>query len=686
MSRFPSLRERFDHFRTLDIWKTNQFLAATIHPLGKYSLKGVRFGHRVVNSLRPHRIAQRRTVKRLVNYFDKDNRAMRLAKKAVKQRQWPLALSAYKEVLGRKSSKPIKLEFRNEAKFNISVIKRLLKLNNYKKQIANYNDPHKKRKIAVYTAVSGGYDVLKLPERLNPNIDYILFTDIPTSGSGIYKIKPLPYFDSDRVRRARFVKTHPHQLLPEYDIAIWIDANILITGNIEPLIERFLSSGKAIAAVPHPLRKSVFEEVEACLKYGKDGQYDIGRHAEHLKQVHYDCSDLIESNIMMFDLNNKKLADFFATWWSEIDAYSRRDQLSLNYSLDKNNIEWHRLMERPQDARNHPDFALVPHQSEYKSALVLEQALEGEKVDPSESQPFTTIKRRVIAAERNRKIDIIYCVHDALEDVKKCLISVAKYKKNSNLKLIIVDDGSNKSTAKYLKDFAGSHRSWTSLLRNQTAVGYTKAANIGLRSSQAEMVILLNSDTIVTDGWTEKMSDALFKIKGVGIVGPLSSAASHQSIPSSQSTQNQTAINTLPDGLTPDDMNSYCEAWATSSPAIRVPLVHGFCFGIKRDLIDKIGLFNEENFPNGYGEENDYCFRATEAGFGLVIATNTYIFHAKSKSYKDKRRIALMKEGNAKIGLTYGKDRVRRSIITVQTHPVLQELRKKAAEIFAEHL
>lgn len=53
-------------------------------------------------------------------------------------------------------------------------------------------------------------------------------------------------------------------------------------------------------------------------------------------------------------------------------------------------------------------------------------------------------------------------------------------------------------------------------------------------------------------------------------------------------------------------------------------LVHGFCFGLIREVMNRVGLFYEDSFPNGYGEENDYCFRAADAGFSLVIATHTY--------------------------------------------------------------
>ena len=71
--------------------------------------------------------------------------------------------------------------------------------------------------------------------------------------------------------------------------------------------------------------------------------------------------------------------------------------------------------------------------------------------------------------------------------------------------------------------------------------GYTKAANIGIRKSHADYIVLLNSDTIVTNNWIEKLIISLLTTPNAGIVGPMSNAASYQSIPNIKGTGKQTA-------------------------------------------------------------------------------------------------------------------------------------------------
>jgi glycosyltransferase involved in cell wall biosynthesis len=57
---------------------------------------------------------------------------------------------------------------------------------------------------------------------------------------------------------------------------------------------------------------------------------------------------------------------------------------------------------------------------------------------------------------------------------------------------------------------------------------------------------------------------------------------------------------------------------------------------IRRQVIESIGYFDEHRFPTGYAEENDYAQRAREAGFELGVVDDAYVYHAKSRSYRDR--------------------------------------------------
>lgn len=242
------------------------------------------------------------------------------------------------------------------------------------------------------------------------------------------------------------------------------------------------------------------------------------------------------------------------------------------------------------------------------------------------------------------EISIVITVFNALPDVKKCLNSVKNRRDGFKVDVIIVNDGSDQQTSTWLRSFCESHANFR-LIEHRGNKGYTAAVNTGLKASTALFVVLLNSDTIVTHGWLKGLMGCMNSDRSIGIAGPLSSAASWQSVPLLYNTEGAFAVNELPNGMSPD-MMAKIVARASSRSYPGLPFVNGFCFMIRREVMDSIGLMDEKNFPVGYGEENDYCIRASDAGFRLAIADDAYVFHSKSKSFGHERRKKLSQQGS----------------------------------------
>jgi GT2 family glycosyltransferase len=287
----------------------------------------------------------------------------------------------------------------------------------------------------------------------------------------------------------------------------------------------------------------------------------------------------------------------------------------------------------------------------------------------------------VSGAERPETVEIVICVHNALDDVKRCLTSVARHT-NAQHRVIVVDDGSDDECASYLRSFSEQRPHFT-LLRNEEPSGYTKAANQGLRQTFADLVVLLNSDTIVTSHWLERLVECAGSDPKIGIVGPLSNAASYQSVPERANPNGDWALNPPPPGWNVDQVAAVV-ALSSDRAFPRVPFVNGFCFAVKRAVIDAIGDFDEDAFPNGFGEENDYCLRADDAGFSLAIADHAYVYHAKSRSYSHERRRDLGKEGRNALLEKYEKERVVAGEARLREEPALARMRQSLAERLKE--
>jgi len=261
----------------------------------------------------------------------------------------------------------------------------------------------------------------------------------------------------------------------------------------------------------------------------------------------------------------------------------------------------------------------------------------------------------------------VICVHNALEDVRRCLDSVIQYS-TEPYSLILVDDGSDSSTQQFLLSYAPEHG--TTLIRNEQAGGYTRAANQGMKAAEGDFVVLLNSDTIVTSGWLDRMTACAEADSKIGIVGPLSNTASWQSIPEIES-NGDWATNPLPFGATIDKMAELVDKYSGCLfPPL--PFLNGFCLLIRREVLNRIGYFDEENFGQGYGEENDYCLRARKAGWKLALADHAYVFHAQSKSYSSERRRQLAEQAGKTLAKKYSQRIIDQGVEVCRWSPVLE--------------
>ena len=539
----------------------------------------------------------------------------------------------------------------------------------------------RKRKIVFYTAVFGDYENLLLPEVIDENIDYICFTDRPRNTYGVWQLRASPYYHSDPTRIARYVKTHPHQFFPQYDHAIWCDANIILRVKPQKYISKLQLDNKSLGFVPHPHRKCVYEEAEACKKRSKDEPAIIDQQVDHYQANGFDANlGMYETGFYVVDLADKNTRAMFNTWWGQIEKFSRRDQLSITWSLKSHAVKVTDLLPQGVSVREDPDFQYFSHADCKRLKIPYRLTALGKIEEPFGAVTFDKVKKDRRHRLQETSIDIVVCVYNALEDVRLCLEAAHKHLlKNHNL--IIVNDRSDGQTTAFLREFSATHDRVT-LLENEANIGYTQSANRGLAASTADLVIMLNSDTIVSPDWAIKLLDVAMSAPDIGIVGPLSNAAGIQSVPDIKRSRNNTPINTIPHAVSYHEIDQFLESTSLAETVPLVPLVHGFCFAIKRAVLDKIGLFDSENFKRYYGEEDDFCLRAAKAGFQLAIATNTFVYHSKSRSIEENERIIHMAEAGKKLRALYGREAILTACLQGEEHPLLRRMRAEVNEFY----
>jgi len=249
---------------------------------------------------------------------------------------------------------------------------------------------------------------------------------------------------------------------------------------------------------------------------------------------------------------------------------------------------------------------------------------------------FNTLNSVVIddiCTNLQKKVSIIIPIYNAYEDTKKCIESVLKYSTRDYELILINDCSSDKRIDDLLKKYADYHQ--IKVINNLKNKGFTGTVNVGLRNSEHD-VILLNSDTIVTPKWLEKLTIAAFSDSKIGTVTPFSNNAGAFSVPVIGKR------NVIKEDFPLNIMSNLVEK-VSDYEYMRVPTGNGFCLYIKRDTINSVGCFDEETFGRGYGEENDYCMRAIQNNWENIIDDSTYIYHNQGSSFSTERNQLMIK-------------------------------------------
>jgi GT2 family glycosyltransferase len=238
----------------------------------------------------------------------------------------------------------------------------------------------------------------------------------------------------------------------------------------------------------------------------------------------------------------------------------------------------------------------------------------------------------VSAAGDRRSVTIVVPVYDDLPGLEACVASLIENVDFTRDHVVLSNDVGPQADVieARLLELVGDHRGFT-YHRNSTNLGFVGNCNHVVRSvdDTDNHVLLLNSDTITTAGFVDEMSAVLASSPTHGIVTARSNNATIASMPLARRNPNV--------GRTPERTRAVWDVVSPLLPRFTIaPVAMGFCYLVRREVIEAVGFFDEA-FAPGYGEENDLCLRAAEAGWSSVIANHALVYHVGSTSFSGDR-------------------------------------------------
>ena len=222
---------------------------------------------------------------------------------------------------------------------------------------------------------------------------------------------------------------------------------------------------------------------------------------------------------------------------------------------------------------------------------------------------------------------IIVPVYNAPKETERCLHAIVRETRRPYRVLVLDDASPDASVAPMLRALRREY-SVVEVHRHETNSGFAANVNYGMARSDGD-VVLLNSDTVVSSGWLDKLVACAYSRTDVATVTPVSNAAGAFSVPDNNYN------NPIPHGWS---INAVAEQVArVAAPApVTAPTGNGFCLYIRRKALEQLGLFDAEAFPY-VGEENDFGQRARAAGFVNLVDTSCYVYHVRGASFAEDK-------------------------------------------------
>ncbi len=226
--------------------------------------------------------------------------------------------------------------------------------------------------------------------------------------------------------------------------------------------------------------------------------------------------------------------------------------------------------------------------------------------------------------------EIVLPVYNHVPLVRRCVDSVLSARNQAPWHMTIINDASPQAEVRpWLAELAKQHPHIT-ILENVVNLGFVQTVNLGMRLAGQRDVVLLNSDTEVADHWLDRLRGAAYREGQVASVTPFSNNATICSWPLF------CEENPYPSAARLKNINQTLGG-LLANQSLEIPTAVGFCMYIARAALLAIGDFDAASFGLGYGEENDWCMRASKQGWHHLHALDVYVAHQGGVSFNEKR-------------------------------------------------
>jgi len=427
--------------------------------------------------------------------------------------------------------------------------------------------------IICYTCITNEYDDLK-DQKFTNNARFIAYVSDRDIYSDSWEVEQARSIYGNPRKDARYHKIMPH-LLFDCEYSIWLDGSIKLISDPQMLIDRYLKNSD-IATFKHPDRICLYEEARVCIANHLDDPAIINNQVNRYRQEGYPVNHGLAETKVVIRRHTDEVKRFNEAWFKQLDKNSIRDQISFPYVAWKLKTPIAYMPSLTHPAYTNGEFSYSKHLPEESKQAI----------------------RKSVEHKRS-KVEVIIVKFNNWEVEEPCIESVLE-NTSGNYYLNIYDN-------------------------------YPKNENIGelwnklIKESEAQYICLLNSDTVVTPHWLDKLTEVFLNEKDAGVVGPTTDHShNHQSKAEPSSRYDVVDFSKFVLG------NGFPE------------VLSGFCLVFPKKVWEEAGGF-PENF-GFYGQEVRLIDKILKKGYKQYWRKDVFIHHEGSATAKKFTKLGTFNE------------------------------------------
>jgi len=237
--------------------------------------------------------------------------------------------------------------------------------------------------------------------------------------------------------------------------------------------------------------------------------------------------------------------------------------------------------------------------------------------EPAELDPA-----RRVQYDAAPRASILVVTYNNLALTRLCLASIQRAAGALPFEVIVVDNASTDGTQAWLRQTAARALLPLTVVENAHNAGFAAGNNEAARRARGDVLVFLNNDCVVVDGWLEALVAHLDRDRSLGLLGPVTNSGGN----------GEAQLGTRYADL--DGMRAFAAEYTRAHAGVvdDVPMLALFCAAMTRERFAAAGGL-DERYGRGLFEDDDLALAVRRRGWRVALARDVFVHHYGGASF-----------------------------------------------------